>query len=142
MSKGTTLVYRYGEQGYPYVIACIHSANDESEKELLAKMVKLLGHELTSRELESVKYINHTHIYANRLLGNEPDKDTLSLLRTYFPEAASPDFDRADSFAYTYQDGKAHQVEWMNRYHNDLTEHMNKLLHEAADAYKEHRSTR
>jgi hypothetical protein len=135
MKKGVSIFYDYHEQGYPHQIAGIYDPYDKTEEEMRTELLSLIGErEFTDRDQPT--FINHTHLYAKSLLGEELDKDVEYVLKQFFPFAIDVQGFQSSAFKFMYYDGDAYEFIWNNRYHKQLHQHRLDLQHEAAAAYK------
>lgn len=139
MQKGVSIFYDYHEQGLPHQIAGIYYPYEKTENEMrneLLTLTNLLG--FTYRDEPT--FINHTHLYAKSLLGEELDKDVERLLKQFFPVALDVQGFKSSEFKFMYLDVEAYEFTWNNLYHKQLHQYRLDLQHEAAEAYKEKRA--
>lgn len=139
MKKGVSIFYDYHEQGYPHQIAGIYDPYDKTEEEMRAELLSLLG-KREFDERDQPTFINHTHLYAKSLLGEELDKKVEYMLKQFFPFALDLQGFKSSAFKFMYFDADAYEFIWNNRYHKQLHQHRLDLQHEAAEAYKEKRA--
>lgn len=140
MQKGVSIFYESHEQGLPHIIAGIYSPRMMTEEEMRNELLSLLGYSSFGRD-EPI-FVNHTHVYAKHLLGEEIDEELFHTFSKFFPDAKTPDKLPVSPFTFQYYDAGAYNFIWDNRYHNELREHRNKLMKEAADKYREERASR
>lgn len=136
MQKGVSIFYEYHDQGCPHVIAGIYSPQMKTEEEMRTQLLSLIGH-TSFHERDQPTFVNHTHVYAKSLLGEELDKDTKNLFDKFFPEALNPDALPLSPRKFHYYDADANNFIWDNRYQKQLREYRNSLLHAAAEERKE-----
>lgn len=138
MQKGVSIFFEMHEQGLPHLIAGIYSPSMKTEEEMRASLIGLIGHDPFCERYTPV-YINHTHLYANYLLGNEIDKDTHYILSRFFPEALDPEKLPVDPMKFEHRDAGASDFIWDNLYRKQIHEHRNALMKESSERYKEKR---
>lgn len=134
MHKGVSIFYEYHEQGSPHVIAGIYSSTYKSEEDMRTVLLSLMGYD-KFHERDQPTYINHMHIYANSLLGNEIDKDTKYTLSRFFPEALDG-FLPLESFKFEYRGTGAYEFIWNNHYRKELQDYRVSLQKEGAERYQ------
>jgi|SRR6478609_3002707 len=139
MQKGVSIFFEMHEQGMPHVIAGIYSPSMKTEEEMKAQMVGLMGYDPFNERYKPV-FINHTHLYAHSLLGNEIDKDTRYTLSRFFPVALEPQKLPVDPFKFEHRDVGAYEFISNNRYSKQLREHRVALQKEGVERYKEERA--
>lgn len=128
MNLGTSIFYTFHEQSMPYKIAGIYSSSGKTEEEMIKRLKEVLGSTADFNERDNIVFIEHTKIYANKLLGNEIDPEVKRTLRNYFPESLDDDFAGADSFMFQYYDSKAVDFVWSNKYHTKMKQHLRELI--------------
>lgn len=141
MQKGVSIFFEMHEQGYPHVIAGIYSPHMKTEEEMRTAISGLMGYDPFNDRYKPV-FVNHTHVYANHLLGKEIDKELRYTLSRFFPQALEPETLPVDPFKFEFYDTGAYEFIWNNRYSKQLHEHRVSLQTEAADRYREERSRR
>lgn len=135
MHKGVSIFYDYHEQGLPHQIAGIYSTSDKTEEEMRTELLSLIGSQ-SFHERDQPIFINHTHLYAKSLLGEELDKKVEYTLKQFFPIALDVVGFKSSDFKFMYYDVEAYEFTWNNRYHKQLHQYRLDLQHEAAEAYK------
>lgn len=141
MQKGVSIFFEMHEQGLPHTIAGIYSPHMKTEEEMRTALIGLMGYDPFDERYQP-KFINHTHVYANHLLGNEIDKDTRYILSRFFPEALEPEKLPVDPMKFEHRDVGAYNFIWDNRYRKEIREHRDALIKESCERYKEERSRR
>lgn len=136
MQKGVSIFFEMHEQGMPHTIAGIYSPYMKTEEEMKAQMVGLMGYDPFNERYGPV-FINHTHLYAHSLLGNEIDKDTRYILSRFFPEALEPQNLPIDPFKFQHRDVGAYDFIWDNRYRKQIREHRDYLIKERSSRKEE-----
>jgi|AGFS01.1.fsa_nt_gi hypothetical protein len=141
MQKGVSIFYEFHDQGCPHVIAGIYSPYMKSEDEMRTQLLSLIGHD-DFHERDQPIFVNHTHMYANSLLGNEMDKDMKNLFNKFFPAGLDPAALPTSPMKFYQHDAGAYEFIWNNRYHEQLHEHRQALMKEAAEKYRAQREPR
>lgn len=135
MQKGVSIFFEMHEQGLPHVIAGIYSPQMKTEEEMRTALIGLMGYNPFDERYQPT-FVNHTHVYANSLLGNDIDKDLQYILSRFFPQALEPESLPADPFKFEHRDGGAYEFICNNRYSKQLHTHRLELQHHAAAQYK------
>lgn len=141
MQKGVSIFYEFHDQGCPHVIAGIYTPYMKTEEEMRTALLALLGY-AEFNERDQPVFINHTHLYAHSLLGNEIDKNTRRTLSCFFPEALEPQKLPVDPFKFEHRDVGAYDFIWDNRYRKQIREHRDSLIKESVERSKEERARR
>lgn len=139
MQKGVSIYIEMHEQGCPHMISGIYSPHMKTEEEMRTALIALIGYDPFDERYQPT-FVNHTHVYANSLLGNAMDSDLHYTLSRFFPQALEPATLPADPFKFQYYDSGAYEFVSNNRYRNQLREHRVAIQAEAAARYKEERS--
>lgn len=141
MQKGVSIFYEFHEQGCPHVIAGIYSPYMKSEEEMRTQLLSLIGQDKFN-DRDQPTFINHTHVYAKSLLGEEMDNDTANLFKKFFPAGLTPSELPTSPMKFYQHDTGAYEFIWNNRYHDQLRDHRQALMKEAAEKYRAQREPR
>lgn len=130
MQKGVSIFYESGDMGLPYIIAGIYTPYMSTEEEMRTSLLALLGR-AEFNEHDQPVFINHDHLYAHYLLGNEIDDYTRSTLSRFFPVALEPQNLPVVPFKFEHYDGGAYQFILDNLYREQMREHRDSLIKES-----------
>lgn len=141
---GSTVIFEYNEMCLPYVIACFHTHEQLTNKELEEEICKVLGWgEMNDHYRQSLTFIDHNRIRGLTILGEEIDPTIKRNLKRFFPESLKDmdDDHTFGNFRYKYCDNKADEVIWMNMYQDALKDCLHELQAKSAKEYKERRAS-
>ncbi|WP_416470194.1 hypothetical protein [Salmonella enterica] len=141
MQKGVSIFYEFHDQGCPHVIAGIYSPYMKTEEEMRTQLLSLIGHD-SFHERDEPIFVNHTHVYAKSLLGEEMDKELTNLFNKFFPQALNPNELPVSPMKFYHTEVGAYEFIWNNRYSTELHEHRVELQRKAAEEYRRKRAER